>query len=327
LGFAACAPSRPADVYQRVHRSVVRIESAGREVRLRFGQPYLAEARGEGAGFVWTRSGQILTAGHVANGASRVWLRYFDGRRIPARVLYSNPDAEIAVLAPAGPWPDAAVPIEAGHPAKAEIGDRLLVIGNPLGIEHSLSVGVVSGKHPRRHLPEPEVQADLIQTDAAITSGNSGGPILDGNGKVIAVASFVLSNGIGAGLGFGVSIDSVRRALAAVRCTDLGYDSIELSRPQLTSLGVPPTWRRARLVQNVYMGTPASRAKLRPGGRPVLLGGRPALVGGDVILESGRTGDDELLLWREGSKARIRFPCGARERIAMPAGEKRSPNG
>lgn len=155
--------------------------------------------------------------------------------------------------------------MEAGRPGDLEIGDRVLVIGNPLGVEHSLSVGVVSGKHPRRHLPDTDIEADLIQTDASITSGNSGGPVLDGSGRVDAVASFVLSNGTGSGLGFGVSIDSVRAVLASVRCSDLGYDAIELSLPQRKALGIPAAWRRARLVQNVYPGTPASRAKLRAG--------------------------------------------------------------
>ncbi len=315
LGFAACAPPSPTEVYRRVHRSVVRIERSARELHLEFGSLSLEETESEGAGFVWRASGQILTAAHVVRGATRVWIRYFDGRRVPGRVLYSNPGAEVAVLVPAGAWPAGISPIEAGRPGDLEIGDPVLVIGNPLGVEHSLSVGVVSGKHPRRHLPDTDIAADLIQTDASITSGNSGGPILDRYGRVDAVASFVLSSGIGSGLGFGISIDSVRAVLASARCGDLGYDAIELSPPQREALGIPALWRRVRLVQNVYSGTPASRAKLRAGDRPALLAGRLALAGGDVILDSGPAGGEELLLWRDGAKARVRFLCGEKDKV------------
>jgi S1-C subfamily serine protease len=298
---------------------VVRVERSGRELRFETGFLSLEETSGEGAGFVWDSSGQVLTAAHVVSGATRVWLRYFDGRRVPGRVLYSNPAAEVAVLVPAGAWPPGVSPMEAGRPGDLEIGDRVLVIGNPLGVDHSLSVGVVSGKHPGRHLPDTDIEADLIQTDASITSGNSGGPVLDGSGRLVAVASFVLSNGIGSGLGFGVSIHSVRAVLASVRCSDLGYDAIELSPPQRNALGIPTAWRRARLVQNVYPGTPASRARLRAGDRPALLAGRPALAGGDVILDFGHARGAELLLWREGAEARVRFHCGEKDKIGGTA--------
>lgn len=315
LGFAACAAPSPTEIYRRVHRSVVRIERSGRELRVEFGLLSLEETNSEGAGFVWDSSGKVLTAAHVVSGATRVWLRYFDGRRVPGRVLYSNPAAEVAVLVPAGVWPPGISPVEAGRPGDLQIGDRVLVIGNPLGVEHSLSVGVVSGKHPQRHLPDSDIEADLIQTDASITSGNSGGPVLDRYGRVDAVASFVLSNGLGGGLGFGVSINSVRKLLASVGCSDLGYDAIELSLPQRNALRIPTVWRRARLVQNVYPGTPASRAKLRRGDRPAILVGRPALGGGDVILDSGQARGAELLLWRDGAEARVRFLCGEKDKI------------
>jgi S1-C subfamily serine protease len=154
---------------------------------------------------------------------------------------------------------------------------------------------------------------------ASITSGNSGGPVLDRYGRVNTVASFVLSNGIGSGLGFGVSIDSVRAVLVSVGCSDLGFDAIELSPPQRNALGIPAVWRRARLVQNVYPGRPASRARLRPGDQPVILAGRPALAFGDVILDSGRARGAELLLWREGAEARIRFLCGEKDKIGGTA--------
>ena len=102
---AACAPPSPTEIYRRVHRSVVRVERTGRQLHVQFGVLSLQETEGEGAGFVWKTSGQVLTAAHVVNGATRVWLRYFDGRRVPGRVLYSNPAAEVAVLVPAGAWP------------------------------------------------------------------------------------------------------------------------------------------------------------------------------------------------------------------------------
>ena len=319
LSFAACGAPSPTEIYRRVHRSVVRVERSGRELHFEFGLLSLEETNGVGAGFVWGSSGQVLTAAHVVAGATHIWLRYFDGRQVPGRVLYSNSSAEVAVVVPAGAWPPEISAIEAGRPGDLEIGDRLLVIGNPLGVEHSLSVGVVSGKHPRRHLPDTDIDADLIQTDASITSGNSGGPVLDGSGRLVAVASFVLSNGIGSGLGFGVSLDSVRAVLASVRCGDLGYDAIELSPPQRKALGIPAAWRRARLVQNVYPGTPASRARLRAGDRPTLLAGRPALGGGDVILDSGQARGEELLLWREGAEARVHFLCGEKDKIGGTA--------
>jgi S1-C subfamily serine protease len=264
-----------------------------------------------------------MTVAHVIYGATGVWLHYFDGRRVPGRVIYSNPAAEVAILVPAGSWPRGISPIEVGRASDLEIGDRLLVIGNPLGVDHSLSVGVVSGKHPQGHLSDTDIAADLIQTDAAITSGNSGGPVLDRSGRLVAVASFVLSNGIGSGLGFGVSIDSIRAVLTSVRCSDLGYDAIELLPPQQSALGIPAGWKGARLVQNVYSDTPASRALLRAGDRPARLAGRPALAGGDVILDSGQARDDELLLWRDGTEARIRFVCGEKDEPGgSPAGRR-----
>jgi serine protease Do len=157
------------------------------------------------------------------------------------------------------------------------------VIGNPVGIEFSLSTGVVSGRHSTRHVFGGSVEAEVIQTDAAINSGNSGGPMFDSRGEVIAIAQSILSKGGGfEGLGFGLSINTVKKVLGLDPCLWLGFSGVSLSETSAELLNVPGA--NGLLVQTVTPGGPAEAAGVRGGVVPIQVGGEHILLGGDVIL-------------------------------------------
>jgi serine protease Do len=223
--------------------------------------------RAVGTGFLVDPNGTIVTNRHVIQGAFRITVTMSDGLQYEAKLLGAGAVVDIAVLK-----------IDAGHPLpfltfadsrKAEIGDPVVVIGNPLGLGTSVSTGIVSAVH--RNLMNTPVD-NYIQTDAAINHGNSGGPMLDRDGKVLAVATILVTNGEGQGsqgLGFAIASDEVSltvRRLEDPQAVSLGWIGVSLqditparkSAFHLQRLG-------GYLVTGVDPGSPAEQAGLRSG--------------------------------------------------------------
>jgi len=198
------------ELFQKASKSVVFITTS--QVGRDFFFNVLEIPRGSGSGFVWDEEGHIVTTYHVVAEASRVRVTLPDQSTWPAVVVGSSQERDLAVLkveAPAGRIP----PISVGKSADLQVGQKVFAIGNPFGLDQTLTTGIVSGLG-RQLKSENGVMEDLIQTDAAINPGNSGGPLLDSAGLLIGVNTAIYSpSGASAGVGFAIPIDAVQRVV------------------------------------------------------------------------------------------------------------------
>jgi S1-C subfamily serine protease len=298
---------------------------------------------GLGSGFVISGSGEILTNAHVVTtgtGArikrsSEVYVKFADGNQVPARIVGFDPNADVALLRinPAGMT---LRPLPLGSTENLKVGAPVAAIGSPFGEEQSLSVGVVSATQRSIDSLTGFKIEGAIQTDAAINHGNSGGPLLDASGRVLGINSQIETNtGDGAGVGFAVPIDTVRRSLTQLRRTGtvryayLGIQTLEVY-PQLAQrfhLGVT----HGAYLEDVLSGGPAAKAGLRgASGDTVTFQAGRFRPGGDVITKVGVTpiahaADVSLVLSRyaPGQTVRITVSRAGRERVvAVKLGER-----
>src|SRR4051794_32063237 len=195
-------PPRSELVYAAVRPSVVFIQVE---------EPVgAASPRGLGAGVIVTQTGTVLTALHVVDGATAITLTFADGSTSPAMIASREPDSDIAVLQPAQ-LPTNVTPATLGNPATMQIGSEAYVVGNPFGLYGSLSAGVVSGlDRSYQSVEGGPVYEGLIQVDAAVNPGNSGGPLLDRNGRVVGIVTALVNptkQDVFIGIGLAVPID------------------------------------------------------------------------------------------------------------------------
>jgi S1-C subfamily serine protease len=257
---------------------------------------------GLGSGFVISGSGEVLTNAHVVTTGTgarirrvgEVFVKFADGNQVPARIVGFDPNADVALLriSPAGLT---LRPLPLGSSADLKVGSPVAAIGSPFGEEQSLSVGVISATQRSIDSLTGFKIEGAIQTDAAINHGNSGGPLLDPGGRVLGINSQIESgNGDGAGVGFAVPIDVVRRSLGQLRRSGtvhyayLGIQTLEVY-PQLAArfhLGA----RHGAYLDDVVAGGPAAKAGLKgASGDPVAFQGARFRPGGDVITKVGVT--------------------------------------
>jgi len=219
--------------------------------------------RGTGSGFVWDDRGHIVTNFHVVEGANAWRVRLANGNRYEARLVGVSPETEIAVLMIDAP-PSELRPILIGTSADLLVGQRVFAIGNPFGLDQTLTTGVVSALGRQIRSMTGQAIDDVIQTDAAINPGNSGGPLLDSAGRLIGMNTAIVSpSGSSAGVGFAVPVDTVNRVVpeiirgkpAARPGLGIRYLPDSLTRGQLGLKGV--------LIARVQPGGPAEAAGLR----------------------------------------------------------------
>jgi S1-C subfamily serine protease len=203
LASATPEPPRAALVYEAIRPSLVLIQTEG---------PGTGDEpqEGLGSGVIVSDDGAILTSLHVVDGADRILVTFADGSRSPAQVVITQPEHDIAVLAPDQP-PEPLIPATLGNPGAVRVGDDAYVVGHPLGLYGSMSAGVISGLN-RSFKPSGSTQAldGLIQIDAAVNPGNSGGPLLNRNGHVIGIVAGLVNpteEEVFIGLGFAVPIN------------------------------------------------------------------------------------------------------------------------
>jgi S1-C subfamily serine protease len=294
----------PREIYKRDAPGVVFVRA---QVVERAASPFdfgfPQEQRGEatGSGFVTDRDGTILTNAHVVSGASKVTVQFADRKVRDARILGRDESTDLAVLKVDAPA-DELTPLELGSSARVQVGDPTIAIGNPFGLERTLTTGVVSAT--RRTIQAPDgFQIDgVIQTDAAINPGNSGGPLLDATGRVVGINSQIETGGSGGGnvgIGFAVPIDTAKRIVPQLKSEGrverafLGVQSITVDK-SLEALNLPVD--SGALVQSVTPGSPAARAGIRGGDLGAQIGELPVRLGGDIITAVGgramRTKDD-----------------------------------
>lgn len=251
-----------------------------------------AESRAKlaiGSGVIVRADGLVVSAAHVVAGADWVAVKMGPRDRDPmaAAVVFLDLATDLALLRISDP-PVGLVAARLGDSDRVRKGETVYVFGNPMGLERSLSVGVISGRHVLPHVAGGTVEAEVIQTDAAVNPGNSGGPIFDSRGEVIAIAQLIASRSGGSeGLGFGLAVNAVKKILALDPCTWLGFSGVVLTEDLAAALNVPRSG--GVLVQHVTPGGPASDAGLREGTLPVQFGEAVLLLGGDVVLEANHT--------------------------------------
>jgi len=200
-------PATSAVVYQQILPSLVQIQTRG--------APSDADAGGLGTGVIVNASGAILTALHVVDGASRIRLSFVDGTRTEGQIVSSDPENDIAVLVPERP-PQPIVPAVLGGAGR--IGDETYAVGHPLGFVGSLTSGVISGLDRSVEAPDGRTLRGLIQFDAAVNPGNSGGPLLNRGGQVVGIVTGLANpsrDGYFTGIGFAVPIGAAGGAADA----------------------------------------------------------------------------------------------------------------
>ena len=242
-----------------------------------------------GSGFVIDTDGHILTNAHVVAGADKitVTLGHSDSP-IPAHVVGRDTSTDVAVLQVDAPQ-DQLHPVQLGDSSQVKVGDPVVAIGNPFGLDRTATAGIVSALQREIQAPNGFTIRNVIQTDAPINPGNSGGPLLDAAGRVIGINSQIESpNGGGnVGIGFAVPINTVREvakqliANGEVQHAFLGITGADVT-PQIADVLNLPV-RQGALVQSVVPGSPADDAGVKAGTAQVSINGQRLRAGGDVI--------------------------------------------
>jgi len=281
FGAAAEGKSLKALV-QRTDPSVVVIVS--KETVYTKEKPREAEARlSLGSGFVVSSDGKIMTAAHVAEYADEVSVQFVNGKVYDAEVVSVYAKADVALLK-LKEVPDDLCVAELGDSDLSQIGDEVYVIGSPLGMTHTLTVGHLSGKRETARESADLFPIQFLQTDAAVNSGNSGGPMFNMDGKVIGIVSHILTQTGGfMGLGFAASINTAKEALLLREPFWSGIEFRGIAGEFAKALNVPHG--SGLLVQRVAEKSPGALMGLKPGSMLIQLGQEEILIGGDVVVE------------------------------------------
>jgi len=295
-------------VYQNVSPSVVYVEVSKQVTGSDlpgwpFGTPQQSPQespyqRGSGSGFVWDKAGHIVTNNHVVDGADKIEVTFADGTIVPATLVGANRDSDLAVIKVDVPA-EILRPVQMGDSDQVQVGEIAVAIGNPFGLENTMTVGFISALG--RSLPVESGQSagptyripDIIQTDAPINPGNSGGVLVDEQGKVIGVTAAIASP-VQASVGIGFVIPSaiVQKVIPALiqdghyAVPWLGISGTSLT-PDLAQAMDLDAGQRGSLVIDVTPGSPADEAGLQGSGRDITVDGQQQRVGGDVIVSIG----------------------------------------
>jgi S1-C subfamily serine protease len=279
LGAANAAALR--DVFKRVSGSVV-VVLAESKVPGALGNQGSADVGGLGSGVLISQGGRILTAAHVVEAADRVRIRFAGGAVVTARVVASDPLADLALLE-ATQVPQDAVAVRIGDSDKVDVADQVFVVGAPYGISETLSVGYVTARRTARSEPGDSASVELIQTDAAIAPGNSGGPMFNMQGEVIGIVSRIVSRSGGSeGIGFAVTSNAAKEMLLDPHPIWTGVSVVPLSGELARLLNVPQP--AGLLVMHAAEDSPGAQMGLRAGTTPAVVGGVNLTLGGDIIL-------------------------------------------
>src|SRR5690348_11126192 len=278
-----------------------------------FGEPE-AESGGTatGSGFVIDNEGHILTNNHVIEGASKVEVKLGESEKeYEAEVVGADPGTDIALLKVEAPSKELH-PLTLGHSSEVEVGDPVVAIGNPFGLDRTVTSGIVSALQRQIQAPNGFSINHVIQTDAAINPGNSGGPLIDAGGEVIGINSQIATGGGGngnVGIGFAIPIDTIRAEIEQLKTKGevehafLGISGGTVTPELAKAVNLPV--EEGVIVQSVVKDGPADKAGIEAGGTSATINGQEVRLGGDIITEvDGKNlkSMDELVEIIQGSK-------------------------
>ena len=288
VGVAASTPApaaaqQIAELFRKVSSSVVLVRTLERGL-----SPVppggLTTIPGLGSGVVISGEGKIMTAAHVVQAADRVAVQFIDGKSYPAHVVASSLRADVALLQ-LDQFPIGLSPAPVGNSDSLETGDEVIVIGAPYGLSHSLTVGHVSGRITGGGIVSGGPM-EMIQTDASINQGNSGGPMFNMKGEVVGIVSRILTQSGGfEGVGFAIPSNVASRVLLTQKSFWTGIDGVLLQDTMAAIFNVPQA--AGFLVQQVAQRSPAALLGLRGGTIRARIGTDEMLVGGDIVLSVG----------------------------------------
>ncbi len=258
---------------------------------------------GSGSGFIYDDAGHIVTNYHVIENASEINVTFANGTTVSAQLVGSDPSSDLAVIKVDVPREDLR-PLPLGDSSQLRVGQFVVAIGNPFGLDQTLTFGVISSLGRVIQSPDGRYIGEAIQTDAAINPGNSGGPLLDLSGNVIGVNAQIISTSqSNAGIGFAIPANTVKRVVPQLIAQ--GYYDHPYLGVKYFPYPLSPEWARifraeaglevpdhGLLIAEVVPGSPAARAGLRGGTRLVVIRGIRMRVGGDVLVAV----DDQPLL-------------------------------
>jgi S1-C subfamily serine protease len=242
-----------------------------------------------GSGFVIDQEGYVVTNNHVAEASEELLVTLADEHTVAATLVGADPGTDLAVLKIEVPA-EALVVAQLGSSSSLQVGQRAIAIGNPFGLERTVTSGIISSLG--RTLPRDDSDfqiAEVIQTDAAINPGNSGGPLLDSQGRVIGVNTAIRSlSGVNSGVGFAIPVDVVHRVVPELiaqgryRHPWVGISGSTITPEMVDSLDLPV--ETGVLVYTVEPDGPALEAGIQGGDREVLISGRRVVAGGDILV-------------------------------------------
>jgi S1-C subfamily serine protease len=320
-------------VYEKVADGVVNVTSTAIQMDFFFNA---FPTQGSGSGSIINARGYILTNHHVVAGAQKLEVTLADGSKWPAKLVGTDPDNDLAVIRIDAPKEKLKV-ISMGDSRNLKIGQKVLAIGNPFGLQRTLTTGIISSLGRTIRSEVGTLIEDVIQTDAAINPGNSGGPLLNSDGEIIGINSAIISpSGGNVGIGFAIPVNTVKRVVPELLAK--GYVAYPWIGATIQSL-IPEIAKyrklkieRGAMIAEVVKGGPADKAGLKGGNQRVQVGNMIILVGGDIVVKAEqhdvKTNDelihyirekkpgDTLLLkvYRKGDFVDVKVTLGERPR-------------
>ncbi|MFN3396269.1 MAG: S1C family serine protease [Thermodesulfovibrionales bacterium] len=242
---------------------------------------------GTGSGSVLDKKGHILTNYHVVENARKLEVTLFDGSKWEAKLIGADPSNDLAVIKIKAPQ-EKLKPIPFGDSSNLKVGQKAIAIGNPFGLERTLTVGIISSIGRTLRAVNGRLMRGIIQTDAAVNPGNSGGPLLDSSGKMIGITTAIFSPvGANIGIGFAIPVNTAKKIVPQL------IDKGRVSRPWLGITGQDINTDMANLlklpsagilVAKVEKGSPADKAGIKGGKDYVMIGNLRIIIGGDMIV-------------------------------------------
>jgi S1-C subfamily serine protease len=320
-------------VYEKVADGVVNVTSTAIQMDFFFNA---FPTQGSGSGSIIDTKGHILTNHHVVANAQKLEVTLADGSKWPAKLVGSDPDNDLAVIKIDAPKEKLKV-IPMGDSKNLRIGQKVLAIGNPFGLQRTLTTGIISSLGRTIRSEVGTLIEDVIQTDAAINPGNSGGPLLNSDGEIVGINSAIISpSGGSVGIGFAIPVNTAKRVVPEL--ISKGYviypyigATIQSLIPEMAKFLKLKIERGAMIVE-VVKGGPADKAGLKGGNQRVQVGNMIVLVGGDIVVKvdqydvktndeliryirEKKPGDSILLkVFRKGNFVDVKVTLGERPR-------------